>query len=392
MTVSHLSAHQRLQDDLTRVLQPIDDARGLPNDAYVDSAYYKAERDSVFAKNWFAIGFGKDVPDAGYVMPVDFMDVPLLIARNKQGDVNVFQNVCRHRGMKLVEEPQRLKGPITCPYHAWAYDLDGFLKATPHAGGPDIHSHESVPMDDLPLNKVRSYVWRDVVYVTLDEETAEFEEYAGDLMARWADFEQPVYTGGSDSGFTLDLACNWKLGVENYCEAYHLPFIHPDLNSYSRLQDHYNILDHAVYSGQGSLVYNPQISDDGRSFPSFENLPAKWDTGSEYCALFPNVLLGVHKDHAFAIILTPAGPERTVERVELYYASDEVAQAAYDDMRAVNTAMWKKVFEEDIQVVEGMQKGRHAPLYDGGKFSSMMDTPTHHFHKWVAKEMLDKAS
>ena len=88
----------------------------------------------------------------------------------------------------------------------------------------------------------------------------------------------------------------------------------------------------------------------------------------------------------------PAGPERTVERIELYYASEDVAQAAYDDMRAVNTAMWKKVFEEDIQVVEGMQKGRHAPLYDGGKFSSMMDTPTHHFHKWVASEMLEKAT
>ena len=73
------------------------------------------------------------------------------------------------------------------------------------------------------------------------------------------------------------------------------------------------------------------------------------------------MLLGVHHDHAFAIILTPAGPERTIERIELYYASDDVASQAYDDMRQVNTAMWKKVFEEDIQVVEGMQSGRHAP-------------------------------
>ena len=176
--------------------------------------------------------------------------------------------------------------------------------------------------------------------------------------------------------------------MENYCEAYHLPFIHPDLNSYSRLEDHYNILDDTSYAGQGSNVYNPQIAEDGRQFPSFSKLSSKWDQGREYCAFFPNVLLGVHHDHAFAIILTPAGPERTVERIELYYASDDVSQAAYDDMRAINTAMWKKVFEEDILVVEGMQKGRHAPLYDGGKFSSVMDTPTHHFHKWVAEKML----
>ena len=328
------------------------------------------------------------MPQAGCVKPVDFMDIPFLITRNRQGDVNVFQNVCRHRGMKLVDEAKRLSGPITCPYHAWAYDLDGALRATPHAGGPDIHSHSSVPCAELPLMKVRSYLWRDVIYVTLEEDTPDFEIYAGDLMQRWAEFEQPVYYGGQDSGFELDLACNWKLGVENYCEAYHLPFIHPDLNSYSRLEDHYNILDHENYAGQGSLVYNPQISDDGRSFPAFINLSEKWDTGSEYCAFFPNVLLGVHKDHAFAIILTPAGPERTIERIELYYASEDVATNAYEDMRQVNTAMWKKVFEEDIYVVEGMQKGRHAPLYDGGKFSSIMDTPTHHFHKWVAQNML----
>ena len=374
--------------DLNQVIKPIDDARGLSNDAYISEDYFRLEKDSVFAKNWFAIGFGKDVPLPGCVKPIDFMDIPFLITRNREGDVNVFQNVCRHRGMKLVDEAKRLSGPITCPYHAWAYDLNGELRATPHVGGPDIHNHSSVPCAELPLMKVRSYLWRDVIYVTLDEDTVEFEIYAQDLMQRWAEFEQPVYYGGADSGFELDLDCNWKLGVENYCEAYHLPFIHPDLNSYSRLEDHYNILDHDNYAGQGSLVYNPQISDDGRSFPSFTNLSKKWDTGSEYCAFFPNVLLGVHKDHAFAIILTPAGPERTIERIELYYASEDVAGDAYEDMRSVNTAMWKKVFEEDIFVVEGMQKGRHAPLYDGGKFSSIMDTPTHHFHKWVAHTML----
>ena len=63
-------------------------------------------------------------------------------------------------------------------------------------------------------------------------------------------------------------------------------------------------------------------------------------------------------------------------------------QADFIQPRAVNAAVWKKIFKEDIEVVEGMQSGRHAPLYDGGKFSAIMDTPTHHFHKWVANGML----
>ena len=56
-------------------------------------------------------------------------------------------------------------------------------------------------------------------------------------------------------------------------------------------------------------------------------------------------------------------------------------------MRAINSEMWKTVFSEDIQVVEGMQKGRKASGYDGGKFSAVMDEATHHFHKWVAIEL-----
>jgi len=43
-------------------------------------------------------------------------------------------------------------------------------------------------------------------------------------------------------------------------------------------------------------------------------------------------------------------------------------------------------------VIEGMQKGRHGPLFDGGKFSPVMDGPTHTFHKWVARKMLEDAA
>ena len=55
------------------------------------------------------------------------------------------------------------------------------------------------------------------------------------------------------------------------------------------------------------------------------------------------------------------------------------------------SAMWKQVFEEDISVVEGMQKGRFADSFDGGRFSAVMDAPTHHFHRWAAARLLAEA-
>ena len=159
------------------------------------------------------------------------------------------------------------------------------------------------------------------------------------------------------------------------------------MNSYSRLEDHYNILDDEIYAGQGSYVFKPQLDKEGRSFPAFEGLSTKWDTAAEYCAFFPNVLFGVHKDHCYAILLIPNGQAKTTERVSIYYADETALSASYAEMRATNTRLWKGIFIEDIDVVEGMQRGRNAPSYDGGKFSPKMDNPTHHFHKWVAGQM-----
>ena len=374
-------------DDLISVLKPIEQANGLPNACYIDENMHAKEADSVFKQGWAAIGFGCDVPKPGCVYPVELLGIPLLMVRTKNNEVHVFENVCRHRGMILVEEPAQLNGPITCPYHAWSYDLEGQLKATPHVGGPNIHKDETVICEDLSLNRVKSALWRDVVFINLSGSAPEFAEIARPLRERWAEFETDIYSGGADSMFTLNVDCNWKLAVENYCEAYHLPFIHPGLNSYSRLEDHYNILDEQSYAGQGSYVFKPQLDENGRSFPVFAGLSTKWDTAAEYCAFFPNVLIGVHKDHCYAILLIPNGQGKTEERVSLYYADETALGPEYAEMRATNARLWKGIFIEDIGVVEGMQRGRHAPSYDGGKFSPKMDTPTHHFHKWVAGQI-----
>ena len=154
-------------DDLVSVLSPIEQAHGLPNACYIDQAMHAKETEKLFKQGWSAIGFGCDVPHPGCVYPVSVHGVPLLMVRTKNNEVRVFENVCRHRGMILVEEAAQLNGPITCPYHAWAYDFEGALKATPHVGGPNIHKDETVVCESLSLNTVRSVVWRDVVFINM---------------------------------------------------------------------------------------------------------------------------------------------------------------------------------------------------------------------------------
>lgn len=371
--------------NLDSVLTPIHQAKGLPNDHYISDTVFEEEKIAVLFNNWAAIGFGKDIPKEGDAKPINFVDMPLLMVRNSNGEINVFQNTCRHRGMILVEKPTNIVGMIRCPYHSWSYSLNGDLCATPMVGGTGIHTHEAINNDELGLFKIRSAVWKDIVFVNISNNAQEFRDYASKTIERWSEFEKPIYHGCDISSFTLNLNTNWKLAVENYCESYHLPWIHPELNTTSSIKDHYHIEEPGHCSGQGSYVYNQIKSESGDVFPDFEGLSTKWDTTSEYIALYPNVLLGVHRDHFFSIIIQPISSEKSIEHVSIYYAKkpDEIPQLK--NLIDTNAHFWKEVFLEDVGVVEGMQRGRKGLMFDGGKFSPVMDSSTHCFHQWVAQ-------
>ena len=369
--------------DLSNVSASVDTANGLPNAHYIDPAVFEEEKHALLFSQWAGLAVGADVPEPGDAKPVEFLGMPLLLIRDKDGDVRVFQNICRHRGMILVEEPRKIEGAIRCPYHSWCYSTKGNLVSTPHVGGPGHNTHDAIKRDELGLNEVRSHIWRDVVWINVSGDAPAFEEAMSDIIERWKEFDLPLYHGGHDSRFELEVNTNWKLAVENYCESYHLPWVHPGLNSYSKLEDHYHIEKPGAFSGQGTIVYRQLTNENGETFPDFEEVGKKWNEQAEYIAAYPNVLLGVQRDHAFAIVLEPKATDRTVEHIHLYYSVPD----SDEGLRARNTQLWKTVFEEDIFVVEGMQKGRHATYFDGGRFSPVMDSPTHCFHHWVASKV-----
>ncbi|NNK79747.1 MAG: aromatic ring-hydroxylating dioxygenase subunit alpha [Litoreibacter sp.] len=373
-----------MTSDLSYVTRPVEQARGLPNAHYVDPDVFAEERDAILMANWAGLAVTADVPEPGDAKPVEFLGLPLLLIRDRDGVVRVFQNTCRHRGMILVDAPRKIEGAIRCPYHSWCYSTQGKLVATPHVGGPGMNTHADIDRSELGLIEVRSHIWFGVVFINISGTAAPFEEVHADLITRWAEFDLPFYHGGADSTFTLDLNSNWKLAVENYCESYHLPWVHPGLNSYSRLEDHYHIEEPGRYSGQGTVVYRQLVGEDGKTFPDFPGLGAFWNEGGEYTVVYPNVLLGCQRDHTFAIILEPKAVDRTVEHIHIFYATPETDDA----LRARNSEQWKTVFREDVGVVEGMHKGRYAPGFDGGRFSPAMDGPTHCFHAWVAEQVI----
>jgi len=372
----------------------IEKAHGLPNECYTSKDYTLIERKKLFEDKWIVAGVASSIPEIGDVKPIDILGMPILILRNKQNKIKVFHNVCSHRGVKLVSKSGKINSLIRCPYHSWSYSLDGKLMATPHIGGMNKHSAEGFDKSKSNLKEIRSYIWLDLIMININQNEMSFEEYIKPLSDRWEKFwpikDRELIHHSNDFGyFKLNAKCNWKFAIENYCESYHLPWVHPGLNSYSKIEDHYHIQGLPNrFAGQGTVVYNPQFKGKEK-LPSFPNWPKDKENIAEYVALFPNVMLGIHKDHYYAYWIEPISHEFTLEHMELYYVGEQAAQAnKFKSLRKQNHKQWEDIQKEDVDIIQGMQTGRNSPSYNGGNFSPVMDNPTHHFHKWVAQNLI----
>ena len=378
---------------LEAVNKPIEIANGLPNECYISKDYLNYERDKVFCDNWSVVGVGSSIPNRGDAKPYNLLGIPLILVRDKEMRIRVFHNVCSHRGFKLLDKSCNLKNVIRCPYHSWAYDLKGNLVATPHIGGLNKHQSEKFFKSKSNLKEIRSKIWMDIIFVNINSNEIDFDEYIKPLEQRWSKFinkeDQRSIVHSNDYGyFNLKVNSNWKFAIENYCESYHLPTIHPELNKVSNISNHYHIQGLPNrFAGQGSKKYEQLINGNKKfnTFPTWERSMLK---NSEYIALFPNVMIGLHLDHFYVFWLEPLTINKTKEHMQMYYIGNESANGdELKELRKENSRFWKNVMLEDIIAIEGMQEGRNSPVYNGGNFSPDMDQPTHQFHKWIANNL-----
>ena len=381
-------------EKIEAVINPIEQAHGLPNECYTSPEYLMFEREKIFADKWSIIGVASSVPNIGDAKPYNLLGIPLIILRDKEKKIRVFHNVCSHRGFKLLDKPCSLKNVLRCRYHSWSYNFEGKLVVTPNIGGLNIHESEKFDKSKSNLKEVRSKVWMDIIFVNINNNEIEFNEYVKPLEDRWLKFiskeDQNLLVNSKDHGyFSLDVKSNWKFAIENYCESYHLPTIHPELNKVSNINNHYHIQGLPNrFAGQGSKKYN-QLIKGNKTFDNFKNWPKHLSKNSEYIALFPNVMIGLHIDHFYAFWLEPISVNKTKEHFAMYYVGDNSANGKeFESIRKENARIWKAVMSGDIKAVEGMQKGRNSPAYNGGDFSPVMDNPTHQFHKWVAGNLI----
>lgn len=194
-----------------------------PASVYRDPARYDAERKAVFGRSWLFMGHESELRNDGDVVAATIAGYPLLIVRTG-GALKAFHNVCRHRAGPLFDQERGNCGvAFTCKYHGWVYTLDGRLRNARDFGVAAGFDPRNFPLFDLKVE-----TWRGFVFVNVDKDAPALARTLKPLDARVGarDLTSLVHTDRR----THDIACNWKIYVENYLEGYHIPLVHQGLS------------------------------------------------------------------------------------------------------------------------------------------------------------------
>lgn len=192
-----------------------------PVDIFLSGDYWKMEKAQIFRAKPVVVAPSARLPEPGMVVAHDGYGIPLLITRDRKGEVHLFLNACTHKGAALVEDcVVKRWSTISCPYHAWAFGLDGRLIGVPREETYADFDKSTRPLTKLPCKESGGLIWgildphAEADFAILDDQIASDFEHLG--LPDWH-----VY------GYRrFDLDANWKLVMEPFLEGYHVQRLH----------------------------------------------------------------------------------------------------------------------------------------------------------------------
>jgi len=395
--------------DLSTRIHSHKPGHALARDFYTDPAIFERDMERMLLRHWFCAGHVSSIPRAGDYLAVDLGPESVIIIRNSAGEVRALLNVCRHRGSRLCagRSGKARSGRLTCPYHAWTYDLDGKLLIA-------RQMPESFRRDDVSLKTLPVRIMEGLIFTTFAEDPLDLGN-AADALARSAGVHGWA-TAKVAHRELYSIKANWKLAVENYMECYHCTPAHPEFSKrhvYARPAEQSVELERAgrrraealgivvpdidqygCLAGTGresvavmrSALHDGIVSatDDGRSVARLMGAFSAPDGNSTYFDLGPISDFLAYPDHGVVYRFIPRTVDHTEMEVIWLVHQDAVEGLDYDVGRL--TWLWKTTSAEDKKIVEMNQAGVNSRFFEPGPYS-LQETYTSRFVEWYLEEL-----
>ncbi|HEY7565651.1 MAG TPA: aromatic ring-hydroxylating dioxygenase subunit alpha [Acidimicrobiia bacterium] len=337
---------------LENLARPFGQSRTLPALAYRSEELFAWEREHIFSGGWMCLGRTEDLLGPGQLRAMAHGNEEILLARDAEGTVRGFSNVCRHRGHPLVEVGEAIDARlIRCPYHSWSYRFDGSLRAAPTlTQSPDFDPTE------WPLSPVRVGEWMGWLFLDLSGSAESLNETFGNLAEVLAPYEPDRLTRVARHSY--EVQANWKLIVENYHECYHCTSIHPELCQVSPPDSGEDFAPTGLWCG-GTMDLKEHavtMSLTGESFGvNFRDLPPGRERNVLYLGVWPNLLISPHPDYVLTHRMVPMAPGRTYVECDWLFPPEALELAGFDPGYAVE--FWDITNREDWNACENVQRG-----------------------------------
>lgn len=346
------NVEQHQQDGLA--ILPLELALALPAGFYADPAILAQEQKQVFAKSWQLAGHTGDLRAVGDHIVCEIAAKPILIVRGADHQLRAFYNVCKHRAGPIATCKGRAAKSLQCAYHGWTYALDGQLRSA-----TEMQAAQEFNTSEIRLSAVRVKEWNGLVFVALSDEVPPFEEVYAGITERILPHDlSTMHFAKRD---TYELACNWKVYVDNFLEGYHLPYVHPGLSK---------VLDYRVYDTELFAWYSLQHS------PLRNNEGIYGDGHAFYYFIYPNIMLNITPGRLQTNRILPVGHDRCIVEFDYYYTDDPEVQARV----ASEQAFSDEIQAEDITICEQVQKGLNSGVYTAGRLNPKRESGVWHFH------------
>ncbi len=350
----------------------------MPARFYTDTRIYELEKDGIFYNSWCYVGHISQLNETGQYITIKIHDQNIFVIKTKNGELKAFYNVCLHRGHELLAGEGKTN-IIVCPYHAWAYDFDGNLKAARNS-----ENVEGFNKCDFTLKSVKLEVFCGMVFVNLDEQAPSLKSLTGNLETEIRTYCPTVDELVFAQRDRYEVESNWKVMVDNFLECYHCHVAHKDF---------VDLVDMDSYRTETKGLYSAQISDAPKSLNNKAFKFEKGDVDFGYAGwfLWPNLTIWIYPGEANMSILqmNPDGVEGTIEFQDWFIPTETPSAQLKDAMDYQKDVLQP----EDISLCESVQKGLKSKGYNQGRFmvdrgkTELSEHAVHHFQNMVMQSV-----